>query len=280
MSAEPLAATHLIDDVEIGTWEWLGSSSRPGPPVVLCHATGFHGRCWDEIIARLGGRHAIALDFRGHGRSGKPDPPYHWRRFGEDLAKLTEHLQIQGAVAVGHSMGGHSAVLAAAINPRAFSSLLLLDPVILPEGAYTGVREPLDLVLRRKNSWTSADQMFERFQGKPPYQSWDRAVLRDYCDYALAGDALACPPEVEASIYAHSGEPDANIYAEIAEVDTAVHVVRSRESYAYGRFDGSPTAPDLAARFRHGGDEQWLDVSHFIPMEAPRKVAELILRLS
>jgi lipase len=242
MSAEPLAATHLIDDVEIGTWEWLGSSSRPGPPVVLCHATGFHGRCWDEIIARLGGRHAIALDFRGHGRSGKPDPPYHWRRFGEDLAKLTEHLQIQGAVAVGHSMGGHSAVLAAAINPRAFSSLLLLDPVILPEGAYTGVREPLDLV--------------------------------------LPGDALACPPEVEASIYAHSGEPDANIYAEIAEVDTAVHVVRSRESYAYGRFDGSPTAPDLAARFRHGGDEQWLDVSHFIPMEAPGKVAELILRLS
>jgi pimeloyl-ACP methyl ester carboxylesterase len=278
MSAEPLVATHLIEDVEIAVWEWPGAGL--GPTVLLCHATGFHGRCWDEVVARLGGRRAMALDFRGHGRSGKYDPPCHWRRFGEDLAKLTECLQIQDAVAVGHSMGGHSAVLAAAINPRAFSSLLLLDPVILPEDAYTGVREPLDWVLRRKNSWTSVEQMFARFQGKPPYQSWDRAVLRDYCDYALDGEALACAPKVEASIYAHSGEPDANIYAEMAMVNAAVHVVRSREAYAYGRFDGSPTAPDLAARFRQGSDEQWLDVSHFIPMEAPGKVAELILRLS
>jgi hypothetical protein len=105
-------------------------------------------------------------------------------------------------------------------------------------------------------------------------------VLRDYCDYALDGVSLACSPEVEASIYAHSGEQDANIYAEIAAVDAEVRVIRSRESYAYGRFDGSPTSPELASRFRHGTDQQLQDVSHFIPMEAPALVAELILKLS
>lgn len=276
MPAQPLESKHFINDLEIAVWEWPGSE----PTVVLCHATGFHARCWDQIGARLNGRHCIALDFRGHGHSSKPAPPYHWRPFGEELAKLTEVLSIQGAVGVGHSMGGHSVTIAAAHNPRAFSSLLLLDPVIFPEAAYTGAREPLEFVLRRKNVWTSPDQMFERFQAKPPYQSWDRAVLRDYCDYALDGPALACPPQVEASIYAHSGEPDANIYAEIAAVNVPVHVVRSSESYSYGRFDGSPTSPELAAHFQSGTDRLLPGVSHFIPMEAPALAAELILRLS
>jgi len=276
MPAQPLESTHLIHDVEIAVWEWPGSE----PAVVLCHATGFHARCWDQTVARLAGRRSLALDFRGHGRSSKPAPPYHWRRFGEDLASLTERLHIEEAIGVGHSMGGHSAVIAAARNQRAFSSLLLLDPVILPESAYGHPREPLDFVLRRKNIWTSADEMFERFQSKPPYRTWDRAVLRDYCDYALAGTTLACPPEVEASIYAHSCEQDANIYAEIRAVDAAVHVIRSREPYSYGKFDGSPTPPGLATQFRHGTDERRADVSHFIPMEAPALVAELILRLS
>jgi pimeloyl-ACP methyl ester carboxylesterase len=272
----PSESHHCIHDLDVAVWEWPGSE----PTVLLCHATGFHGRCWDQIAARLADRHTIALDFRGHGRSAKPAPPYHWRSFGEDLAALTERLGLEQAIGVGHSMGGHSVALAAAHKPKAFSSLLLLDPVILPETAYTGALQPLDFVLRRKNVWTSADEMFQRFEIKPPYQSWDPAVLRDYCDYALDGASLACRPEVEASIYAHSTEPAADINAEIAAVDVPVHVVRSRESYSYGRFDGSPTSPDLAARFRHGTDTRLPGVSHFIPMEAPALVAELILGLS
>jgi pimeloyl-ACP methyl ester carboxylesterase len=272
----PLESKHSIDGLEIAVWEWPGLE----PTVVFCHATGFHGRCWDQIVGRLDGRRSIALDFRGHGRSSKPAPPYHWRRIGNDLAGLTERLEIEAAIGVGHSMGGHSVVLAAARNRKAFSSLLLLDPVIFPEAAYTGANESLDFVLRRKNVWESTCQMFERFSNKPPYSSWDRAVLRDYCDYALEGSALACPPEVEASIYAHSTEQDANIYAEIATVTAAVDVVRSSESYDYGRFQGSPTSPDLASHFQHGTDRRLPHVSHFIPMEAPALVAELILRLS
>jgi lipase len=156
----------------------------------------------------------------------------------------------------------------------------LLDPVILLEDGYQGAMEPLDFVLRRKNVWTSSDQMYERFQDRPPYRSWDPAVLRDYCNYALNGSSLACPPEVEASIYAHSCERDANIYPEIATIGIPAHVVRSREPYSYGRFEGSPTSPKLAAHFQRGTDEHRLDVSHFIPMEAPAEIAELILRLS
>ena len=270
---KPVDWRYLVNGLDSAVWEWPGRD----PAVILCHATGFHGRCWDQVVVRLPGRRCIALDFRGHGRSAKPDPPYHWRRFGEDLAPLVREIGLRDAIGVGHSMGGHAAVLAAALVPEAFRALLLLDPVILTEAEYCGPTEPLEFVLRRKNVWKSPDEMFERFRGKPPYQSWDMAVLRDYCDYAINGSTLACPPEVEASIYAHSGELDANIYAEVGQVEAPVHVVRSRERYSYGKFDGSPTAPDLACRFRRGIDQHRADVSHFIPMEAPAMTAAMIL---
>ena len=40
-------------------------------------------------------------------------------------------------------------------------------------------------VSRRKNRWLDACEMYERFSAKPPFDSWDPRVLRDYCDYAL-----------------------------------------------------------------------------------------------
>ncbi|MDQ6760391.1 MAG: alpha/beta hydrolase, partial [Acidobacteriota bacterium] len=125
--------TILVNGQSLTVWQWAGDS----PPLVLCHATGFHGRCWDQIVARLPGRHCIALDFRGHGRSSKPAPPYSWRAFGDDLAAILAALNIRDAVGVGHSMGGHSLVHAAAGMPQAFSRLVLLDPVIRPRPAYT-----------------------------------------------------------------------------------------------------------------------------------------------
>ena len=84
------------------------------------------------------GRRCIAFDARGHGRSSKPSPPYAWRDFGADAAALAESLQLEGAVGVGHSLGGHAITLAAALCPGAFAGLVLLDPVIRPKDRYTG----------------------------------------------------------------------------------------------------------------------------------------------
>ena len=266
--------THSVNGVEIAVFDWPGSE----PAVLLCHATGFHARCWDQIVSRLNGLHCVAFDFRWHGRSGKPAPPYSWRPFGEDLAQLTRQLGLENAIGVGHSMGGHAVTLAAALNPAAFSSLLLLDPVILPQEAYGRPTEPLDFVARRRNEWASSDEMFERFKNRAPFESWDRAVLRDYCEHALSGSVLACPPVIEAAIYGNSGALDTNIYPEIATIGQTVHIVRSRSPYTYGRFDGSPTADDLVSRFKHATDER-MDLSHFIPMEAPDLTARLILNL-
>src|SRR5712692_1741421 len=189
-----------VNGVELAVWEWAGE----GPPILFCHATGFHARCWDQVIAHLPGRRCFALDFRGHGRSSKPAPPYLWREFGEDVAALATALGLSGAVGVGHSMGGHAVTLAASLKPDAFSTLLLLDPVIRGKQAYTGPWQEAHFVAKRRNRWASPQEMFDRFKDRAPFETWDRAVLRDYCEYGLEPDGdgfvLACPPAIEASI--------------------------------------------------------------------------------
>ncbi|HEX5227559.1 MAG TPA: hypothetical protein VFW44_07600, partial [Bryobacteraceae bacterium] len=134
---------------------------------------------------------------------------------------------------------------------------------------------------KRRNQWSSAEEMFERFENRPPFDSWDSAILRDYCEHALcpngAGFVLACPPEVEASVYENSTALESNIYEEIAGVEIPVHVVRAgryRDSEEVMRV--SPTAPDLAQLFRHGVDTCLTECSHFIPMEAPELVAKFV----
>jgi pimeloyl-ACP methyl ester carboxylesterase len=265
---------------ELAIWEQPGD----GAPILFCHATGFHARCWDQVIARLPGRRSIAVDMRGHGRSFRPHPPYSWRTFGEDIAELCRALGLRDAVGVGHSMGGHSVALAAALAPEAFSSLVLIDPVILPEEEYgRGPRAP-HFARKRRNRWTSPVEMFERFADRDPFRRWDSAVLRDYCEYGLVpvpdgdGLVLACPPEIEASIYENSTESDANIYPEIARVAAPVHVIRAARRRSGGEvmdMMGSPTAPNLASRFRQARDTT-VEYSHFIPMEAPAWIADQI----
>jgi pimeloyl-ACP methyl ester carboxylesterase len=262
--------------VELAVWEWPGD----GAPLVFAHATGFHGRCWDEVIRRLPGRRAYALELRGHGRSAKPAPPYRWRDFGADVAEAAAVLGLRGAVGVGHSMGGHSMAVAAALRPEAFSRLLLIDPVIFrPEYYGQPQRADSGYIARRRNEWASPEEMFERFRGRPPFAQWRPEALRDYCEHGLLreGDrhVLACPPAIEASIYAASNEAGSNPYEMLGHIAQPVTVMRGGIPWNLERFDlaASPTAPDVASKFSNGRDVLLEGRSHYIPMEVPETVA-------
>jgi lipase len=276
--ALPIEHTYQVNGGALAVYEWPGA----GPSLLFVHATGFHARCWDQVIARLPGQHCLAVDMRGHGRSYKPAPPYHWPSFAEDLVALSAQLQLRDAIGIGHSMGGYALTLAEAMQKGRFAKLLLLDPTILPHAWYSG--QPLTgehFAARRRNQWSSAAEMFERFKDREPFVRWDINVLRNYCEYGLlpapdgVGFELACPPAIESSIYQHSTAAD--IYRALATIEIPVQIVRAGRKKA-GPFDmsASPTLPELAAYFQHGRDLCWPDHSHFIPMEVPAKVAELV----
>lgn len=263
-------------------WEWVGE----GPLILFAHATGFHGRCWDRIVRMFPGRHCLAIDARGHGRSSKPEPPCHWRTFGRDLTAVAQHWDVRGAIGVGHSMGGHITTQVAALRPETYRALLLVDPTIFPPEYYGSTPPDASFTLRRRNIWNSPDEMFERFKNRAPFARWHPEILHDYCAYGVLprnGEfVLACPPEVEASIYVNSKESDANIYPEIAAVQHPVVVLRAARTRQPYNFDlsASPTSPELASHFARGREVVLEHASHYIAMEEPEKVAEEIRRLA
>ena len=231
-------------------------------------------------------RQIFAVEMRGHGRSDKPDPPYRWRAFGTDLATVVRALGLRDTVAIGHSSGGHATVLAAALAPDAFGRLLVIDPTIFPPEWYKQPALDASFTLRRKNHWHSVKEMVERFRNRPPFASWNPEVLRDYCEFGLLpgahGLVLACPPPVEASIYAESNAPESDIYPEIATVAQPVTIMRAGTERRPGVFElgASPTAADLASKFRHGRDLVLPGQSHYIPMEVPERVVEELTRIT
>lgn len=270
-----------VGDVTIAAYEW-GKPRGDQPSILFAHATGFHGRIWDQSIAGLPGYHCVALDFRGHGRSGKPTPPYEWRYFADDVIGVGRALGLSGAVGVGHSLGGHAVTAAAAHQPELFAGLLLIDPVILPRKNYVGVVELEHFTARRRNEWATPDEMYARFKERPPFDRFQPDVLRDYVEYGLkpnpdsAGYVLACTPAYEAATYNYGSA--ANIYPEIAMLQIPVTILRAggQADSTVFNLSASPTAPDLAAQFPNAVDVPLPGYSHFIPMEAPELVADYV----
>jgi pimeloyl-ACP methyl ester carboxylesterase len=265
-------------------WEWKGHQ----PTILFCHAASFHGRCYDHIINEaLHGFHVIALDFRGHSRSQKHRPPYCFRWFGEDLSEFIETLNLpkNKLIGIGHSVGGYALTWAAAKASRClFQSLLLLDPAIVHRSYYedpsaSDLRD-VNYILRRRNQWSSIEDMISRLEKRELFLRWPKDTLRDYCTYAVDKNyKLICAPDEEASIYKLSMESDSNIYPLIEQSkfihDIPIHIIRS--SIANIRqLESSPTEPSLFKCFKNGRDTQLENCKHLFPMEEPQLVIDLV----
>ncbi len=93
-----------------------------GDPVVLLHGiTGTAASNWGApgIIGRLAEEfQVIAVDQRGHGKSGKPhDAASYGQRMALDVVDLLDHLKLQQAHVVGYSMGGFIAMKLVTLAP-------------------------------------------------------------------------------------------------------------------------------------------------------------------
>jgi 3-oxoadipate enol-lactonase len=78
-----------------------------GHAVVFVHGLGGSAYSWWAQLAACESRgdRAIAYDQRGAGRSDKPPGPYSVSGWAEDLERLLDHLEIESATLVGHSVG-------------------------------------------------------------------------------------------------------------------------------------------------------------------------------
>jgi pimeloyl-ACP methyl ester carboxylesterase len=70
----------------------------------------------------------VSVDLRGHGESDKPPGPYPIAAYADDIAYVIEQLCLGKTVAVGHSMGGVTALQLAAAHHDCVAAIVMVDP--------------------------------------------------------------------------------------------------------------------------------------------------------
>jgi pimeloyl-ACP methyl ester carboxylesterase len=250
-----------------------------GPPLLLCHPTGFHGLTWAPVAGALAGvAHCWALDFRGHGDSSRPaSGSYDWHGPADDVRAVIDHLGLEDVRAVGHSMGGAALVLAEQARPGTMAALWLYEPIVFPQLDGGGVpgTNPLAAAARRRKAWfPSRAAARENYASKPPLGAFRADALDAYVDHGFrdapdGGVELKCAPEIEAAVFEMGGGHGA--FARLGEVACPVTVVASG--------DGAPpswAAAHVAEALPHGRLVTMDDLTHFGPMEDPDGVAAAI----
>jgi pimeloyl-ACP methyl ester carboxylesterase len=255
-----------------------------GPPVLLAHATGFHGRVWRPCADHLP-YHCFAPDFRGHGDSPLPgqadgtfDPELlDWDRFADDVLAVAAALRDEAGggplLGVGHSKGAAALLLAEQRRPGTFRALYLYEPIAFPpEIVALRVGNPLAAGARRRRAtFGSYAEAEANFAAKPPLSALHPAALHAYVRYGFAPDpdggvALKCPPAVEAEIYERGMRHQAAAHLDAVQCPATV---------VSGGDGGMPArlAAAIAAGLPHGRLAQHPLLGHFGPLQDPEAIA-------
>src|SRR5258708_170635 len=188
--SEPKSSFLDVNGVRLHTLDWGGN----GEPIVMLHATGFLGRIYRPIAERLRTIGQVySFDQRGHGDSSpSPDDEYDWQRTMEDLEGFITTMGFTSVRGFGHSAGATAIGGLASERPNLISRAVLVEPVLFetPDSPELGWRNPFyERTLKRKRVFDSVEAMFANFDRKPPYDSWRKDTLRDYCEFGTRTNA-------------------------------------------------------------------------------------------
>src|SRR5499433_210219 len=113
-----MPATHTVVETSVSTVT-MNDGTRiyykdwgEGQPVVFSHGWPLSSDAFEDQMFFLtsNGYRCIAHDRRGHGRSSQPWNGNNLDTYADDLAELTEALDLKDAIHVGHSTGGGEVV--------------------------------------------------------------------------------------------------------------------------------------------------------------------------
>lgn len=110
------------------------------PVVVLANSLGATHRMWDAQAEALAQHvRVVRYDTRGHGDSPVPAGPYSIDDLADDLVGLLDTLGVERAHLVGLSLGGMTAMRAAARHPERVDRMVLLctSAHLTPTSAWT-----------------------------------------------------------------------------------------------------------------------------------------------
>ncbi len=96
-----------------GTEIYYSVSGQGSPTLVFVHCWTCDNSYWDLQIKEMAKDYkAVTIDLAGHGKSGMRTN-YTIEAFGQDVASVVQHLNLDKIILIGHSMGGSVSIEAA-----------------------------------------------------------------------------------------------------------------------------------------------------------------------
>jgi pimeloyl-ACP methyl ester carboxylesterase len=106
----------------------FGRAGEGPDPVVCLHGITAQHRAFNATARHLGpSRGLVGVDLRGRGDSDKPESGYGLATHASDVVRVLDHLGLEDAVLLGHSMGAFVAIETALASPDRVRALVLLD---------------------------------------------------------------------------------------------------------------------------------------------------------
>jgi len=155
------------------------------PPMLLIHGGAAHARWWDFVAPALTGRfHVLALDQRGHGDSAwSAEWAYGSRHYAADLEAIIAGWGLGAPILVGHSMGGHSAMVFAAEHSDRLRAMVAIDSIpAYPEHAVAALAAIAD---RPASVYESLDDAVASFRLLPGETLAEPEILRHVAELSF-----------------------------------------------------------------------------------------------
>ncbi len=265
-----------------------GAPNTDRPLIHFLHGNGFCGGIYWPFLRGLLGEHALFChDIEGHGAS---DAPTAYSGTANIIRRVPQVIDEQCAgaapmIGMGHSFGAAVTLAVAAQRPDLFRTLVLLDPILIPTPAWLGIklagllgRNPMaNAARRRRNQWSSRDEVLTRLRGRGIYQGWREDALESFVEHATCADSngngngngrtLCCPRDLEASIFENPVYP----WRLIRRVRCPVLFVYGASSYPF-----LSTSARLARRLNPRVEIRRLPGGHCFMQEDPDRSAAAV----
>ncbi|MFW2381831.1 MAG: alpha/beta fold hydrolase [Acidimicrobiales bacterium] len=246
-----------------------------GDHLLICHATGFHGRAYEPFARRLAEHFTVwAVDMRGHGATDPPESgDFSWRGMARDVQTCIDEIGAP-VFAFGHSMGGAAIVLTELARPGSIRAAYLFEPIILPDSVEIASNDnSMSAAARRRRAeFDSREDVLARYGSRPPLGLLEPDALRAYVAHGFVDTEqgtvrLACEPEHEARTFE---APDKPRVADLEGLNIPLMV-------AAGLVDGEMSPAHFALATAARGEGAILvrhdDIFHFGPLENPDLIA-------
>lgn len=273
------------DGTKLRAW----TNDVAGPTVLLCNGLGTNPYAWPALLDPECGVRIISWNHRGTGGSARPSDPDHVGidSFVEDAIAVLDSAGIKSCTAMGWSMGVNTAFELATLHPDRVDGLFAVAGV--PGGTFSSMLAPLGVPRAVRAAITVNAARLMKLTGKLSSPVVSRLPIGPKAVALLSHTGFMLPvadAELTATTVAQMLQTPVDWYMHLA-VQTSQHVRVSLRaidvptSFVAGHWDVLASAEDMrtAAERIPGAVFNEFNASHFVAMEKPDAVHELLLDL-